>query len=74
MAGTGTLLATSSASAAAAASVTALLAPGAMRLGGVPVGALAMARKIGFVSSSVVYAYNIFHHDCCSKQKDLIVN
>ena len=28
------------------------VAPGGMRLGAVPVGALAMARKIGFVSSS----------------------
>ena len=59
VAGTGTLLAPSSASAAAAASLTTLLAPGEMRLGAVPVGALAMARKIGFVSSS---AYIIFHH------------
>jgi hypothetical protein len=60
VAGTGTLLAPSSASAAAAASLTALLAPGEMRLGAVPVGALAMARKIGFVSSS---AYIFHHHD-----------
>lgn len=72
MAGTVTLLAISSASAAAAASLTALLAPGVMRLGAVPVGALAMARKTGFVSSSA----HVFHHssDCCCKQKGLTVN